>query len=580
MGIAYSLRFKLLMLYFLTIIIPTAILVIIMPSYYQGLISNEAKVLTDSVSTALVKNIETYLDDLERLTITPYYNDKFMNSLELLTSEEYEKNNNYTKLVIRQEILYIMNDYLQNTRKDILSTVLATNDGIFYIATKKQGMTNPPDNYNYRAESWYKQALAADGKAVFINAHSQTYLNSPVADRVFSVTRLIKDTNSGKGLAVIMADADTLILQKILSDVKFNVTSIVSIFDNESNLIYSNHRLSDEILRQIKDKQQLIRDSDDTYTIVSKPIELTKWNIVILLSNSEMKSKFNLIYTMGILFALAQLIIAFSLFTFFSRFITDPFKRMIHVMKMVEKGDLSVRYMHIGRDEISRLGNALNNMVARLNELIDREYRAVLSKRNAEFYALQSQINPHFLYNVLNSLIGLNRLDEKMKLEESILALTGMMRYTIHHDDFGTIAEEFLLLRRYCELQKLRFDERFEFGLNYDDSISKYKIPRLLLQPLVENAIIHGIEPLDRNGSVFVRAMRIEKSNRSLIEISVIDNGYGFDVSTHNHKKSVGLFNVEERLKITYSHSTMKIESKIGEGTSVIIEIPEEEMQV
>jgi two-component system, sensor histidine kinase YesM len=322
--------------------------------------------------------------------------------------------------------------------------------------------------------------------------------------------------------------------------------------------------------------------------------------MVVLLSNSDLNSKLRLVYIVGFLFILGQMFITVLLFSIFSRIITNPFKHMIAVMQKVENGNLSVKYVSSSKDEIAKLGNALNNMIEKLKDTIDREYKAELSKRNAEFSALQSQINPHFLYNLLNSFVSLNRLGQKDELEKSIISMTGLMRYTISNTDFATIAEEFHFLEQYCELQKLRFSERLNFSLHYEPVAEKYKIPRLLLQPLVENAVIHGIEPLDRKGYITMGAVRCENADQLLafninpeivksiefdlsgafIGIFVIDDGCGFDMNGKILKKNVGLSNVEERLKIAYGNSVIKINSIPGKGTTAIIIIPEKDMLI
>lgn len=576
---AYTLRFRLLLIYFLTIIVPAIIVLFAMPIYYQGLISKEVETLTNSVMSALTKTIETYLDDLERLTITPYYNETFMDSLELINSDEYDNLDYYSRFITEYELINNLNYYIQITRKDILGAVIVTNSGKFFCVTKKQGFSTMPEDYNYKEEDWYKQAMAADGTAVIINSHPQNYLSERADNKVFSVARLIKEPNSKKQLAVFLADADTVVLEKAFSNVDFDISSIVAIFDNESNLIYSNKAISERVIQQIRDGEKYANDSDDTFTVVSRFIPKSNWKLVVMLSNSSLNSKLRLVRMVSILFTLSLIIIAFTLFTIFSSFITKPFKQMISVMQKVEMGDLSVRYLNKSKDEISQVGNALNNMIIKLDETIEKVYKAEINKKNAEFLALQAQINPHFLYNILNNFVSLNRIGEREKLEKSIISLTTLMRYTISNADYTTISKEFHFLKQYCELQKLRFIERLDYYLYYDNQIAEYRIPKLLLQPLVENAVIHGIEPLDRKGKVSVFAVVKECSGQRFVEISVIDDGCGFDIRLKT-QKSIGIANVEERLKIAFPNATMKIESEIGKGTEIVINILEKDMMV
>ncbi|HUX49798.1 MAG TPA: histidine kinase [Spirochaetia bacterium] len=203
-----------------------------------------------------------------------------------------------------------------------------------------------------------------------------------------------------------------------------------------------------------------------------------------------------------------------------------------------------------------------------------RTYNELLERREAEFQALQSQIQPHFLYNVLSGFVGLNRLGDRSGLERAILALKEMMRYILEHDEHSTVKEEFLFLEKYCALQKIRFQERLEVRLECDTEAGDIRIPKLLLQPLVENAIIHGIEPLDRGGRLsVVAAMRNGAGGRHL-EVTIDDDGIGFVPGRIEQDSHIGLWNVLQRLNLSNPASALQIRSEPGSGTSIEIRIP------
>lgn len=580
MEFLHSLRFRLSVLYLVTIMIPTVIIIFTMPGYYHNVISNETEILTESTLTALSRNIDTYLEDLDRLTLMPYFDQSLMDDLDRRVGRQNVSTDTVPDYQMDQRIDYSLSNYLQNTRNDILSAILITNDGTPFVTNKVSTFSTITPDYDFSKQSWYKKADAANGKVVFISSHPQDYFSTPPAPQVFSVARVIKDPNTQRRLAFIMADADSAVLEKIFNGINLNVSSISSLFDDAGNLIYSNQNISPELKKQIIDKKALVSDKGQSYVVVSKTIDRSKWNMDVLISNNEIEAKFRWIYFVGIMFAIGELILAFSLFIVFSRIITNPFRKMTKAMKEVEKGNLKTQLALYGKDEVSQLGIALNDMIIKLNDLIDREYRAVLSKRNAEYTALQSQIQPHFLYNTLNGFIGLNRLGERQSLEKAILALKGMLRYTLEHDDMTTISEEFLLLQRYCELQKIRFQDRLEVNLQYDEAVSKYKIPKLLIQPLLENAIIHGVEPLDRKGLITVQADLKETDTGKVVQIRVRDDGAGFDMKTVDINKSIGLSNIHERLMLAFGRASFIITSEVGSGTDVTIEIPEEDMKV
>ncbi|MDC7240307.1 MAG: histidine kinase [Spirochaetales bacterium] len=197
------------------------------------------------------------------------------------------------------------------------------------------------------------------------------------------------------------------------------------------------------------------------------------------------------------------------------------------------------------------------------------KYREVLEKREAQYWALQSQVQPHFIYNVLNGFIGLNRMGDKERLERAILSLREMLRYVTDQKHLTTLKDEVNFLENYCKLQKIRFSERLKYSFEIHDGLERVPIPRLLLQPLVENSIIHGLEPLEEGGELTLSARR--HSDSAVITIS--DTGVGFDCSAAADSRSIGMKNVSERLMMTNPGSEIQINSTPGKGTVVKLTI-------
>jgi two-component system, sensor histidine kinase YesM len=574
-----SLQSKLTIFYAFTIIVPILIISFCMPFYYQSLIEKETQTLTKNTLTSTARNIETYLDDLERMTILPYFNDTLMNALKHKSSASYHNADLSTKMFVEKALSSILPAYFQNSRKDIVGTILHTNDNSVYINNTSLSSSYP--DFPYREQEWYKKSLDSDGKAAFISTHEQNYMVTPSADKVFSVARLIKDPETLEPLAVIMADADTVILEEILGDLKFNVKSFAAIFNEDNELFYSSYPFSPEILKQIQKGKTTIKGEKDTYVVATKMVKPADWKIVVLLSKSELSQKVKWVYFTSILFAIGGLILTLLLIFILSRWIVKPFKSMMSVMKKVEKGNLTVRIKTGGNDEITQLGNSFNAMIDKINELINREYRAVLNQRNAEFRALQSQIQPHFLFNTLNGFVALNRMGERDTLEKAILSFSKLIRYSLDQEDWTTIRDSFELLRGYCGLQQLRFQDRLSVEFHYDEEAAEYLIPKLLIQPLVENSIIHGIEPSFKPCKVMVSARLIEEENENVLNIQIEDDGVGFNSEKLQEGKSnsIGISNVEDRLKLLYQNPRFVINSVEGKGTTIIIKIPEKEVK-
>ena len=198
------------------------------------------------------------------------------------------------------------------------------------------------------------------------------------------------------------------------------------------------------------------------------------------------------------------------------------------------------------------------------------KYLELIGKGEAEYQALQSQVQPHFIYNILNGFIGLNRLEARSELEKAILELKEMLRYTQDSRSWATLEEEFTFVGNYCELQKLRFDERLQFTLSLEEEAKLIRVPRLILQPIVENAIIHGIEPsLEGSGELSVETVFSSEGGERILSIIVKDTGIGFDIDTLTEKEHIGVGNVRKRLLYAYPGARFSVQSAEGKGTEV-----------
>ena len=575
MRFAYSLRFRLMIFYLIIFLVPAAIMIFAMPYYFQQSLSKETQTLTEGTLTSIAKNIETYLDDLNRLTITPYLNDNVMQAMQLKASPNYDQADDYTKLLADRALQTTLPLFLQNSRSDILATILVIPDGTAYIASVGDAFGEPVADYAYTQQDWYRKAVQADGDVVFISSHPQDYLSNVSGRQVFSVARLIKDPDTRQPLGVIMADADTVVLARIINDIQFNVSSIVCVFDDQNKLLYSSGPLPEDLQNLNFGSESTVDASGDSYVPVSTVISPAGWRLVVFLSNAEVAAKTQWIYTTGILFAVGGLALTFLLFFILSRWVGRPFQEMIRVMKQVQAGNLQARFKVSGNHgEIAELGKALNNTIERLNELIEREYKAVINQRNAEYRALQSQIQPHFIYNTLNSFLGLNRLNDMVGLEKAILALSGMLHYILEGEDWVALNEEITFIQRYCELQSLRFRDRLTSQIRCDQYAKEIKIPKLLLQPLVENAMIHGIEPAGRPCTMTVDVDLFQQDSKPCVCIIIQDDGQGFDSQALDEKKGLGLTNVRERLRIAFPEGNISVSSQVNCGTKIIIKFP------
>jgi two-component system sensor histidine kinase YesM len=572
-----SIRFKLTLLFLATIVFPVVVIVTAIPSYYQKLLTSQESTQMQDTLTALTFSIETYLDDLDRMTITPYLNDDVMIALKLKSTYQSKLLTPYQLYETEQALSNTLPKFLKNTRKDILGTILLPMDDSIYITSPNGYVNKVVEGYPFNKQDWYIRALKADGNVAFISFHVQNYLEGAEAE-VFSVARLIKDPDSQRPLGVIMADADTVALEKMMLGIRLKNGSIAAILDDNRKLIYASKPLSNQLQRQMATGNSIVEEAGERYSIVHETVSRSNWRIVVLFPESVINKQLQNIYWIGFSFAASGLIIAMLLYFTISHWMVTPFRQMVLVMKKVQRGNLQTFYSVSGNDEVAQLGKNLNTMISRLGELIDREFRAELGQRNAEYRALQSQIQPHFLYNILNGFIGLNRKGKSMLLERAILSLSGMMRYTLEHNDWALLKDEINFITKYCELQQIRFTEKLEVHIDYSPAAADILIPKLLLQPIVENAIIHGIEQSGMASRLIVEAAITAAPDGcgEWLEIRIADNGVGYDSVIV--REGVGITNVRERLRLAYAGSIMSIETVKDQGTLVRIQFPLKEV--
>ncbi|KPV55292.1 histidine kinase, partial [Paenibacillus sp. A3] len=267
---------------------------------------------------------------------------------------------------------------------------------------------------------------------------------------------------------------------------------------------------------------------------------------------------------------------------FMSAKISQPIRRLERSMSKVEQGVFDIHIQVQGDDEVGRLSRRFNYMVARIRELMGQIIREQEAKRRGELEVLQAQIHPHFLYNTLNSVV---RLAGGGKSEEVITMITALSKFFRISLSKGrtviSIQDELEHVRNYLIIQKMRYKNKFEFAIEAEPEVLGCRTLKLILQPIVENAIYHGIEMMADEGFIRITAELVGEK----VRLQVIDNGLGIPAdklerlltgeAASGEGSSVGLRNVHERIRLGYGEAYgLEIESQLEEGTTVTLWIP------
>ncbi len=278
----------------------------------------------------------------------------------------------------------------------------------------------------------------------------------------------------------------------------------------------------------------------------------------------------------GIAISLAAVILSFPI----SRSLTRQLERITATMERIKGGETQLRIDKLPDDEIGELGLTFNEMLDRIEGLIAKEYEAELAVNQAEYKALQAQINPHFLYNTLDTMSSIAQLRDCDEISELCQSLSNIFRYSLETGTpFSTVAKEIAHLKNYIYVMNMRMQGEVEYSFDIEEDVLQDSLPRISIQPLVENAINHGLKNARGEKKVCVRAYR-ESDN---LMIAVEDNGVGISAERleelkknyRGQENSIGLSNINARMQMLYGDAYgVTIESTEGKGTRVFLTIP------
>ena len=301
-------------------------------------------------------------------------------------------------------------------------------------------------------------------------------------------------------------------------------------------------------------------------------------------ARTEYQNFFMVMIRFSIIAFAAILILIVLLSYYIPLSITRPIRKLSEVTDQVAKGDLTVRSDIRTGAEVGMLSDSLNTMIDKINELLEQVKKEQIRLRKAEFELLQSQINPHFLYNTLDTIVWLAEAGEQKKVVKMVGSLSEFFRTSLNQGkDIISIKEELQHVRSYLEIQQVRYQDILQYDIQVEEELYKYLIPKITIQPLVENALYHGIKNKRGVGKIIISGKREEDHFRILIE----DNGIGISEErllqvrdgiknkVLTGKDIYGLYNVNERIRLNFGEKYgIFIESTYGEGTVVSVILP------
>ncbi|KWX77177.1 histidine kinase [Paenibacillus riograndensis] len=521
-------------------------------------------------------SIENELKELEQLSFTVVSDEQIQNCLRQLLDNPSP----YERQVLHNRIINRLVAFA-GAEKYVYSMILMdANDGVMtagnreWLSETLQDQLKPLAIAGAGSNIWYSQGSK---NSLFAVRQIKSYTGSTFTlDNLgtlvirIRVERIIDDSTSiaGDGGQLIVVDKGTG----------------RSVYPGEPLLLPG--ELAGEVQRP--EAYRTVGYSKGTYFVAKTNSSYMDWTYINATPFNEMFRQITFVKRLVVIIFGCILLLGLLLGYRLARSIVRPVSKLTEKMRRIEEGDLdNLEEQALGfvsqtaQDEVSQLNRTFQMMIRRIRELIDENYAKQLLIRETELKALQAQINPHFLYNTLESINWLAKVNKQKQISDMVEALGFLLRSSIGlKDPLISLEKELSIVRSYVIIQRMRFEERLDFRLDVPDSLLDALVPKLTLQPLVENAIRYALEPNIEPCIISISISRTEDG----LDLRVSDNGPGMTADfirgleqgrIQTRGEGIGLANIAERIQIVFGQEWgTEIESRPGEGTTIHVHIP------
>lgn len=535
------------------------------------------------------KNFERYFSDIKLSSFPQFNYDKVMNAV-------VNEADDYTQRA------YI-EDYLRSfvyLRKDISSVYLyLPNEKKYYYIERGNNDLKVKINYNSNIprQEWYELLMGSITNTyiqpLYVSKNTGYLVNN---NEFIAFHRVLRNITDKRPLAVISLYFNSLERDDILSDIPSSSGEQTILLDSANKTFYvdsnkslvslQNKIFSDNVNMQKKDHYFYFKQANEKFLVIYDISKVDNWKLIKLIPYSEINKVAKINSRICILVGAIFLVLSVLLITITSNSITRPLKELNKKMDAFGKGNFEIKVDINGRDEIAQLSKQFNEMVKKIDELINDQYKMKLAKKNAILKALEAELNPHFLYNALQAISTKALKSGLDDVSDMVDALALNFRYCINGVDIVEVRDEIKHVENYLIIQKARYGDRLEVIYDLQEIALNFKIPKLSIQSLVENSIKHAIEERSTITTIVIKVVLDGMNAR----ITVRDNGPGIDKDRlceiykslnsewiDGEYKCIGLKNLNTRLKLIFGEEAGLIIKSDETGTEVNIIIPEGE---
>ena len=585
-----NIKYKLFVTYIVIISIPILFFGFLSYEMSSSVLQNDFIKYKQQINEQVVRNIDENLKNLTRQSMSVYTN--------------------------MDDILFVMNtptnkldtQYLQAYDRvaDFFRSVIQSNDKIFgFTLTSLDGeikfyidrYVGNLNLFNVKDEPWFSNTLSLNGSPLLLGPHLNKFLSPDSYNRnpVISISRALIDLEKDEACGILVLDQDITQFSGIATNVEIDPEETIAIIDKTSTIISSNKSLNDSVSKTLLSVTspgvpgfRRVEIEGENMLITYGESKEFGWKVISMLPVSVINQKGLFLRNINLSLLIILIIVSFILSILISNFITFPLKKLMLSFKKLQQGDFDVRVSIKGEDELARIGSTFNTMVANIHGLIEQKYEIGILRKQAELESLQSQINPHFLYNTLSSIKTVIQRRDFDKALIIVQNLSDIFRYNLNRGKYIVkFSEELEHMKKYLFIQECRFMGKYEVFFDIDEEVLDLDIIRLTLQPIVENAIYHGIEAKRGKGEIRIAA----KVFKDEYYIYISDNGPGIpeqellqinqaldntpEVQLKGNPEKQGIYNVNARIKFHFGNSYgLKIVSNPNINTTVKITLP------
>lgn len=538
----------------------------------EDMVLSNSKQVIDQVEI----NLNTYLRNMMRISDAVYYN--------------VIKNTDLDEESMSQEMNLLYEVY----RDNLVGLACFTDTGELISSVP---MGNLKENVDVTKQSWFVDAQDKMENLHFSDLHVQNIFENSTNRYywVISLSRGVELTNSGKmSEGILLVDMDFSGIRQLFAKVNSQNMGYVYLMDSDGeiiyhprqNLIFSNMiQENNEMAKTYEDGAHRETFEGEDRMVAVKTVGYTGWKIVSVMPMEKFLGDFSRTRTMAVMIIIVAILVMIFANQFVAVRVAKPLRNLEDSLTGIGMDREPQIYIG-GPPEIQHLGETIRSMVEQLRQLTDDIVREQEEKRKSELDALQSQINPHFLYNTLDSIMWMIEAEKYDDAISMVQALSRLFRISLSKGkNIITVGEELQHAKNYLDIQKYRYKNKFTSYFEIEEGIEKYKTIKLIIQPLIENAIYYGMEYMDGDGEIYVRAYTKEED----LFIEVEDNGLGMQKAQveslltdgtriRSKGSGIGIRNVHQRIQLYFgTEYGLEILSEPDEGTMVRIHLPKTE---